>query len=164
MASMKRLDTWLDQYGESHQNPTNKTIHWICIPLIMVSLLGMACALPIPGTTRWLHLGTIGSALAIAYYFVLSPRLALGMIGIAGAMLALVAEMATWSIPLWALSVGVFVAAWVGQFVGHKIEGKKPSFFEDLQFLLIGPLWLLADLYRRMGLDFGSARRSGAYP
>lgn len=164
MAPMKRLDTWLDRYGESHRNPTNKTIHWICIPLIMWSLLGMACALPIPGTTPWLHLGTLGAALSIAYYVVLSPRLAIGMVAVAAAMLALVAEMATWSIPLWAVSVGVFFAAWVGQFVGHKIEGKKPSFFEDLQFLLIGPLWLLADVYRRLGLGFGSGRPSGAYP
>lgn len=51
-------------------------------------------------------------------------------------------------IRLWLLSVIVFVIAWIGQFVGHQIEGKKPSFFKDLQFLLIGPLWLLAFVYR----------------
>ena len=48
----------------------------------------------------------------------------------------------------------IFVVAWIGQFIGHKIEGKKPSFFEDLQFLLIGPMWLLADLYRRAGISY----------
>ena len=42
----------------------------------------------------------------------------------------------------------VFVLAWIGQFIGHLIEGKRPSFFKDLQFLLIGPAWLMAFVYR----------------
>ncbi|MEQ8273369.1 MAG: DUF962 domain-containing protein [Deltaproteobacteria bacterium] len=164
LARVKSLDTWLDRYGESHRNPTNKLLHWICIPLIVLSMLGMGCGLPIPGATRWIHFGTVGAAGAVLYYLVLAPRLALGMVVVFGGMLALVAEAATWSIPLWGASAALFVLAWVGQFIGHRIEGKKPSFFEDLQFLLIGPLWLLADLYRRVGLDFGSKRASGAYP
>ena len=56
--------------------------------------------------------------------------------------------------PLWASSLAIFVIAWVGQFIGHKIEGKKPSFFEDLQFLMIGPLWLLGHLYRKFGIRY----------
>ena len=55
---------------------------------------------------------------------------------------------------LWAVSVAVFVLAWVGQFIGHAIEGKRPSFFKDVQFLLIGPIWLLAELYRRAGIPY----------
>ena len=50
--------------------------------------------------------------------------------------------------------VALFVVGWIIQFVGHKIEGQKPSFFEDLQFLLIGPLWLLSDVYRRLGISY----------
>jgi uncharacterized membrane protein YGL010W len=57
-------------------------------------------------------------------------------------------------VPLW-LGCGVlFVLAWIGQFVGHAIEGKRPSFIKDLQFLLIGPMWLLADVYRRLGVRY----------
>ncbi len=55
------------------------------------------------------------------------------------------------TVPLWSVCAALFVLAWIGQFVGHAIEGKRPSFFKDVQFLLIGPLWLLADLYRRLG-------------
>lgn len=154
---MKNVKTWLDQYGESHTNPINKTIHWVCIPLIVFSLLGLLASVPIPGATPFVHLGTVVCAAAIAYYFVLSPALAVGMIGVSAATLAVVAALSTSSVPLWAISLTVFVAAWIGQFVGHKIEGKKPSFFEDLQFLLIGPMWLLADLYRRVGIGYGAS-------
>ena len=44
--------------------------------------------------------------------------------------------------------------AWIGQFIGHKIEGEKPSFFEDLQFLLIGPAWLLGAIYQKLGIRY----------
>ena len=49
--------------------------------------------------------------------------------------------------PLWIFSIGVFVIAWIGQFYGHKIEGKKPSFLKDLQFLLIGPAWVVENIF-----------------
>src|SRR5450830_683990 len=57
---------------------------------------------------------------------------------------------------LWAATaaLAVLVAAWIGQFIGHKIEGKKPSFFEDLRFLLIGPLFVLSVFYRRWRISY----------
>lgn len=151
---MKTAQEWLDAYGESHQNPTNKTIHWICIPWIMISLLGLLAALPNPFENPWLHWGTGLVIFAVAYYAVLSVPLAVGMAAISAIMLAVVQGMAGLPIPLWISSLIVFVVAWIGQFIGHKIEGAKPSFFEDLQFLLIGPMWLLAALYRRAGISY----------
>ena len=62
--------------------------------------------------------------------------------------------LATLAWPLWLTSLTIFIAAWIGQFIGHALEGKRPSFFKDLQFLLIGPLWLLAAAYRRLGLSY----------
>jgi uncharacterized membrane protein YGL010W len=56
--------------------------------------------------------------------------------------------------PLWLVSAIVFVVAWIGQFYGHKVEGKKPSFLKDIQFLLIGPAWLLHFIYRRLGIPY----------
>ena len=56
--------------------------------------------------------------------------------------------------PLWQSCLAIFVVAWIGQFVGHAVEGRRPSFFKDLQFLLIGPLWLLSFAYRRLGLRY----------
>ena len=49
--------------------------------------------------------------------------------------------------PLWMVSIAIFVVAWIGQFYGHKLEGKKPSFIKDLQFLLIGPAWVIQKMF-----------------
>jgi uncharacterized membrane protein YGL010W len=154
---MRTMQQWLDEYGESHRHPTNKTIHWICVPAILFSVLGLLWLLPVPQfaakTSEWVNWATLPMALAVIYYLILSPPLALGMAIIALVMFALIRLLAlTVNFPLWLLLVGIFVVAWIGQFIGHQIEGKKPSFFKDLQFLLIGPAWLLADLYRQLGI------------
>lgn len=143
MASRKRstkrsLDQWLAEYAVSHQNPINKKIHWLCVPTIFVSILGMGMSL-----AAWL---TIVLAMLVAiFYLRLSTPLFIAM-----GIFMLVSMSAIALLPLgfkaWAL---IFVVAWIGQFIGHKIEGKKPSFFEDLQFLLIGPAWVANSLMGR---------------
>jgi uncharacterized membrane protein YGL010W len=70
------------------------------------------------------------------------------MLAMSAVMLAILALMPPMTVL--PLSIAVFVVAWIGQFIGHKIEGKKPSFLEDLRFLLIGPLFVLGFLYRRL--------------
>lgn len=153
---MSALTALLAEYGESHQNPTNKLVHWVCVPLIMFSLLGLLWSVPVPAfvaqISPWLNWGTLVMALALLYYVRLSGRLALGMVVVWAAMaVALRGVAGAAALPLWAVCVLIFVLAWVGQFWGHKVEGKKPSFLKDLQFLLIGPLWLLHFVYRRLG-------------
>ncbi|UYZ65196.1 Mpo1 family 2-hydroxy fatty acid dioxygenase [Hymenobacter weizhouensis] len=149
----------LDEYGESHQNPTNKLVHWVCVPLIMFSLLGLLWSVPMPATLRsispWLNLATAVMVLAVVYYLRLSVRLSVGMVLVWLLMAAALRVVeAGAALPLWAVCLLVFVLAWVGQFWGHKVEGKKPSFLKDLQFLLIGPLWLLHFIYRRLGWKY----------
>lgn len=151
---MKTADQWFEQYGQSHRNPVNKQIHWVCIPLIVISLLGLLMAIPLPLGPSWLNPATLLLGLALVWYAALSLRLALGMLVVGSAMLAAASALQGLPVPLWASSLTVFVLAWVGQFIGHKIEGAKPSFFEDLQFLLIGPLWLLGFVYRRLGIAY----------
>jgi uncharacterized membrane protein YGL010W len=151
---MRTAQEWLDAYGESHQNPINKKIHWFCIPWIMVSLFGMLASIPTPFDNPWLHWGTGVLVGAVVYYAMLSVPLAIGMAAVGTLMLAAVQVLTHLPAPLWLSSVVIFVLAWIGQFIGHKIEGKKPSFFEDLQFLMIGPMWLLADAYRRAGIGY----------
>jgi uncharacterized membrane protein YGL010W len=154
---MRTAAQWLDDYGESHRNPTNKALHWICVPVIAWCVMGLLWLVPFPGALRAMHPAAnwagVAVVAALLYYAALSPRLALG-----AAPLFL---LALWSIngvaqssalPLWGVCLLLFVAAWIGQFIGHAVEGKRPSFFKDLQFLMIGPLWLLADLYRRLGI------------
>ena len=153
---MPSLQALLSEYGESHQNPTNKLVHWVCVPLIMFSLLGLLWSIPVPASiarlSPWLNWGILVMTLSLLYYLRLSGRLTLGMVlvwAIMAAVLRIVAAQAP--LPLWFICLIIFVVAWIGQFWGHKVEGKKPSFLKDLQFLLIGPLWLLHFGYRRLG-------------
>jgi uncharacterized membrane protein YGL010W len=141
----RQIDVLLDQYSESHLNHTNELIHLVCVPLIVFSLLGIIW---------WIHpLAALAvSVAALGYYFQLSRPFALGMLAMTVAMLGLLYAMP----PLTVLpvSIAIFVTAWIGQFIGHKIEGKKPSFFDDLRFLLIGPLFVLGFFYRRLRLAY----------
>ena len=136
--SKRSLEQWLSEYALSHQNLINKKIHWLCVPTIFVSILGMGMSLSV-----WFTL--VMSALVLIFYMRLSTPLFLAM-GIFILICLSVMTLLPWGFKVWA---AIFVVAWIGQFVGHKIEGKKPSFFEDLQFLLIGPAWVANSLMRR---------------
>lgn len=156
---MKTLQQWLDDYSSSHRNPRNKLTHWIGIPMIVFAVW---CALrAIPVGNLWLNAATAGIAFSLVYYGLLSWRLALGMAVIYGAMYTgvLILEGAVGANLVWA-AAGIFVVGWLLQFIGHHIEGVKPSFFKDLQFLMIGPLWLLADVYRRYKLPMSASTAS----
>jgi len=141
----RTIDALLAQYSESHRNPTNELIHCVCVPLIVFSLLGILYALhPL------LALAAVAGSLW--YYLKLSKPFAVGMLAMAILMLAILAAMPPMTVL--PLSIAVFVVSWIGQFIGHKIEGKKPSFLDDLRFLLIGPLFVLGFLYRRLNLAY----------
>jgi uncharacterized membrane protein YGL010W len=155
---MRTVTDWLGEYGQSHQNPTNKLLHWVCVPPIVLSVMGLLWSLPVPGAfaevSPWLNWASLTAAATLVYYFALSPSLAWGA-ALAFIVLLLATDgLAQLPWPLWLTSLVIFVLAWIGQFVGHAAEGKRPSFFKDLQFLLIGPLWLLAAAYRQLGLPY----------
>jgi uncharacterized membrane protein YGL010W len=155
---MRTVNEWLDEYGASHQNPTNKALHWICVPPIVLAVMGLVWSLPVPGVfggiSALLNWATLVALAALVYYFALSPSLAVGL-SIAFIVLLLITQgLARLPWPLWITSLTVFIVAWIGQFVGHALEGKRPSFFKDLQFLLLGPLWLLAAVYRKLSLPY----------
>lgn len=153
-----KVQDWLDEYGESHQNPTNKAVHWVCVPLIVLSLVGLLWSLPVPEAFReispMLNWGTLFVMAAMVYYFIMSIPLAFGMVFVSAAIVYAVWQLSKLDTPLWMVSVGIFVAAWIGQFIGHIVEGKRPSFFKDVQFLMIGPLWLLSFIYRKLGIRY----------
>jgi len=142
-AQAREIDTLLAKYSESHLNHTNEIIHFICVPVIVFSLLGLVWAVhPLAAVAL--------TVVSLVYYIKLSPPFAIGMLLMSAAMLGLLSLMpAPTVLPL---SIAIFVLAWIAQFIGHKIEGKKPSFLDDLRFLLIGPLFVLSFLYRRLKL------------
>jgi uncharacterized membrane protein YGL010W len=156
---MRTVSDWLREYGASHEHKTNKLLHWICVPPIVLSVLGFLWSIPVPhalaSISPWLNWASVAALAALAYYIALSPGLAVGVALAFAVLLAIVHALSTMAWPLWAISLAIFVVAWVGQFIGHAIEGRRPSFFKDVQFLLIGPLWLVAALYRGLGLRAG---------
>jgi uncharacterized membrane protein YGL010W len=141
---MRKVDQLFARYGESHQDPANKAIHWVCVPLITWSVIALFWA--------WSPVAAYAFiALALAFYVWLSPAIAIGMLGVTA---VLVYPLTLLGPHVLIAAVVVFVVAWIGQFIGHQIEGRKPSFLEDLKFLLIGPAWLLAFVYRRAGIRY----------
>jgi uncharacterized membrane protein YGL010W len=155
---MRSVADWLGEYGESHSNPRNKLLHWICVPPIVLAVMGFLWSIPVPqafaAASPWLNWATLIALLACVYYLLLSPRLAFGIALTYVVMFAVLAQLAGLPWPLWATCLAIFVVAWIGQFIGHAYEGKRPSFFKDVQFLMIGPLWLVAALYRRLGVSY----------
>jgi len=152
---MTNINELLTEYGESHQNSTNKMIHWICVPAIFFSIIAMLHNIKLPFLVFNFNvsIAVIMLILALVYYFMLSKSLAIGMLLIAVVCLFLCNAIENFAnFKLWQMGLVIFIAAWVGQFYGHKIEGKKPSFFKDLQFLLIGPAWLLSFVYKKFGI------------
>ena len=154
----QKIERLLKEYAESHQNATNKSIHWICVPLIFFSIFGMIRSIPsfsgMEETSVYFNWSNIILAIVLIYYFVLSKTLFFGFI-IWALMVSLGNEFLYQSMgasgSLW-FSITVFGIAWIGQFVGHGIEGKKPSFLKDIQFLLIGPAWLMNFIFKTVDL------------
>jgi uncharacterized membrane protein YGL010W len=159
---MRKIDALLTEYGESHQNSTNKAIHWICVPLIFFSIVGMIASIPsglvqsIMGEGNpYANWATILLVLTIIYYVSLSISLSIGMALFALLCLAGINALKLVNVaPVWVICIIIFVVAWIGQFYGHKVEGKKPSFFKDVQFLLIGPAWLMHFIYKKIGIPY----------
>lgn len=157
---MRKIDLLLAEYGESHRNSTNKLIHWICVPLIFWTILGFISYIPTSNIyLKYFGFLSVASFIALilitVFYFRLSWRIALIMVFIMLLMEHFVSlTNVTFGKKSWLFFLAVFVITWILQFVGHKIEGKKPSFLKDLQFLLIGPIWLLSFILKKLGIKY----------
>ncbi|MFI5390389.1 MAG: DUF962 domain-containing protein [Bacteriovoracales bacterium] len=145
---MKKIDLWLSEYAKSHQNKTNEKIHWFCVPLITFSLLGLLWSIPTPELfipVAYLNFATLFCAFSLFFYLGLGFRVAF--------FLAIPILFMLWIISILAkgdyllpISSGIFILSWLVQFIGHKVEGKKPSFLKNILFFLVGPIWLLRNL------------------
>jgi len=159
---MKSIQNWFDEYAVSHQNSTNKLIHYICVPAIFFSIIALLGSIPHSLLNSWapegwqayLHFGTLLIVFGLIFYLRLSIPIFIGIAAFSALCLYLTKLLMLSEIPLWQSSLSIFVIAWIGQFIGHKIEGAKPSFFDDLKFLMIGPAWILGFIYRKFGLKY----------
>jgi len=156
---MKKASQWFAEYGVSHQNPTNKLVHFICVPAIFWSIIGLLAVVKLPFLeafvpANYAHLGTLLITITLIFYMSISFSIFIGMTVITILCLQLCTIIEQSGISLLWLSLTVFILAWVGQFWGHKIEGAKPSFFKDIQFLLVGPAWIMGFIYKKLGIPF----------
>ncbi|RMZ59769.1 DUF962 domain-containing protein [Chryseobacterium nematophagum] len=157
---MRKIDLLFAEYSESHKNPTNKLIHWICVPLIFWTVLGFISFIPSPHIcSSYYGCISIVSIIAIILVAIFYIRLSF-LIGVIMVLVMLLMEHFTYAINIhfrkqaWLVYLGVFIITWILQFIGHKIEGKKPSFLKDIQFLLIGPIWLLSFILKKLGIKY----------
>lgn len=153
----REVDRWLGNYSEDHRNPTNIMIHWICVPLILWTVIALLWVVPVPAMLGRAGLwAAVAMFAAVSFYLRLSRALGLAMF-VAFVVLGLITEalyrLLGPTALMW-LAIGVFIIAWVAQFVGHKIEGKRPSFLTDLAYLLIGPAWIVAKIMRRLRIAY----------
>ncbi|WP_299458806.1 DUF962 domain-containing protein [uncultured Microscilla sp.] len=159
---MRKVDQLLDEYGESHQTKFNKLIHYVCVPAIVFSVVGLLACIPLGFLARMLpaslapyaHLGSVLIVLSLLFYLRLSIPLAIGMFFYSVLVLWGNYQIVAAGLPLWLVSVAIFVVAWIFQFIGHNHEGKKPSFLKDVQFLMVGPAWILGFVFRKWGIPY----------
>ncbi|WP_346839260.1 Mpo1-like protein [Microbulbifer sp. SAOS-129_SWC] len=154
---MRSAEQWFAEYGESHQNPVNKAIHWIAVPVIYATVVGLLWSIPQPAfmaSIPWLNWAVVALVPTLLFYLVMSFPLALGMAAASVVCLWGWSGFARLGYSVWMASLVLFVIMWIFQFIGHRIEGKKPSFFKDLQFLLIGPAWVIGFVYRKFDIKY----------
>ena len=150
---MQTAKEYFNEYALSHQNETNQTIHYICVPLIFFSVIGLLMSIPTtflenlfdlsnPILENW---AVVFGLMASLFYLKLGFWYFIKMLFVL--LLSIIVNFCMGGIiHLLYASITIFVLAWIGQFYGHKIEGAKPSFLKDLEFLLIGPLWVIEKL------------------
>lgn len=158
---MKTIQNWLDEYAVSHQNPTNKKVHFLCVPIIFFTIVGLLYSIPLPSAPKIgglveVNVASIALVLVTLYYVRLSFTLAVGMFLFSLICLVVSENIAVnFSKGTLALTcTALFVLAWIFQFWGHSVEGKKPSFIKDLQFLMIGPAWIMSFIYKKLGIAY----------
>jgi|TARA_B110000483_G_scaffold134065_1_gene160436 uncharacterized membrane protein YGL010W len=152
---MQTLQQLLDKYAESHQNKTNKIIHYFCVPAIFFSVIGLLMSIPsdlikdLTGISDSLYAnwGVVALIPVLLFYIRLSLKMTFLILGFSILCILGNFQMNVF-VELWKASVVIFVIAWIIQFYGHKIEGKKPSFLDDIKFLMIGPAWILDDIFK----------------
>ena len=153
---MRRIEQLLNEYGESHKNKINIFIHAIAVPVIYFVSLALIWSIPTPDfiaffDVTWAHVVSIP---VLYYYFMLSGPIGAAMTLLTFAVFLLINLMEGMGIGIWQASLAIFVVMWVLQFVGHHIEGKRPSFLADLRFLLVAPAWWWVHWLRRMNIHY----------
>ena len=151
---MKRLDALLTQYAAYHRDRRNIATHFVGVPMIVFAIVLALATVVLPVGDVAVTLAALVSIAACLYYFRLDLGFGIAMAVILFAMCAAASEVThragTGAALGWAAAI--FTVGWALQFWGHRFEGMKPAFFDDAKQLLIGPLFVLAELFFLLGM------------
>lgn len=154
--SVRSVDRFFAAYSDDHRHPTNQALHVVCVPAIVWSLLALMYCIPLGAGTPTGLLAAVLAIASVAFWLWLSVPLGLGAAALMSlswvSVAALHGSVGTMTLAL--IGAAVFAAAWIGQFIGHHIEGRRPSFFTDLVYLMIGPIWVLSKGYRKLSVGY----------
>lgn len=153
---MPEADRWLDDFGASHRQISHAPVFWLAVPVLILGTVGLLWSLPVPAEfssiSPLLNWGSTFLLATMVYYFVISLPLAFGMLpfilGLAAFHLWL-----QWS-PFSGLhaSLGMFGGGMIGVYVGHYGHGGLRAALNDLQHIMIAPMWVLSLIYRKFGI------------
>jgi hypothetical protein len=154
---MISADTWLEAYGRGPARLDAGLLIWVCVPLSVFGLTGLLWSLPVPeifSDAAVLNWGTIFLMATVVYYFIVSINLAFGALPFIVLDVAVVSWLDNLEPSLWPVSAAMLLSAAAVQLVAERLRGRSISLIRDLQYLMLGPLWLLAAVYRRLGIPY----------
>ena len=155
-AITRPVDRFFAAYSDDHRHPTNQWLHVLCVPAIVWSLFALVYCIPLGAGLPTGSLAAVMAIASVAFWLWLSVPIGLGAAAMMALSWASIAALhgAVGTTTLALIGAAVFVAAWIGQFIGHHIEGRRPSFFTDLVYLMIGPVWVLSKGYRKASISY----------
>lgn len=155
---MRSADQWFDVYTATHEHPVNRLVHRVCAPLAALSIIGLLWSLPVPGAftgiSPALNWGSAFVMAAIVYYFIISITLGLGMIPVMLGVMVAIHWLDNQGPALWQPSLGLLLGCLLSMLAGHALEGQKFRLLNDLQLVMLAPIFLLAGVYRRLGISY----------
>lgn len=154
---MTSADTWLEAYGRGPARLDAGILMWVCVPLSIFGLTGLLWSVPVPeifSNAVVLNWGTVFLMATVVYYFIVSINLAFGALPFIVLDVAVVSWLDSLASPLWPVSAAMLLSAAAAQLISERLRGRSISVLRDLQYIMLGPLWLLAAIYRRLGIPY----------
>jgi hypothetical protein len=155
---MSETHLWLSAYGDSHREISCPAIYWAAVLILVPAIAGMLWSLPIPDEfaqiSPLLNWGSAFLMASLVYYFIISLPLAIGMLPFMLAVAALGVLLSRADVSVAGVSLGLVIVALTGLYFGHHAGGGVPAVLRDIQLVMIGPIWLLSNLYKRLGIPF----------
>jgi uncharacterized membrane protein YGL010W len=150
---MKTLIDHLAQYATYHRDRRNIFTHFIGVPMIAFAVTVLLSRPGFSAFGLWLSPATLCALASAVFYLRLDLRLGLLMSALLGLSLWGGANLAAQGTMVWlSAGLGLFVVGWIIQFIGHYYEGRKPAFVDDLSGLIVGPLFVVAELLFLVGI------------